>query len=206
MDQQETELLRLLAHDLYGTFAQVVQRYQQRLYAFARRLTGSAQDAEDIVQEAFVSAYVSLENYPPERIRALKLHAWLYRVTLHVYGHYARGKRLCLVPLETALEAGERAFEDREEERPEALFEQRELQEVLETLVWRLPESYRVAITCYYFASLNYQEIAELLNQPVGSVKSQVFRGVRQLRAMLNAPEQSGKEDDIWNTRRPNAK
>src|SRR5579863_10130374 len=123
MDQQDTELLRLLAHDLYGSFVQVVQRYQQRLYAFARRLTGSAQDAEDIVQEAFVSAYVSLENYPSERIRALKLQAWLYQVTLHVYGHHARGKRLCLVPLETALKAGEGSFEDREEERPEALFE-----------------------------------------------------------------------------------
>jgi RNA polymerase sigma-70 factor (ECF subfamily) len=206
MDHQDTELLRLLAHDLYGSFVQVVQHYQQRLYAFARRLTGSAQDAEDIVQEAFVSAYVSLENYPPERIRALKLQAWLYRVTLHVYGHHARGKRLCLVPLETALAAGESAFEDREEERPEALFEQREQREALEMLLWQLPEASRVAITCYYFASLSYQEIAEMLDQPLGTVKSTIFRGVRQLRAMLNTPEQRARENDRWNTKSSNDK
>ncbi|HEY6407897.1 MAG TPA: sigma-70 family RNA polymerase sigma factor, partial [Ktedonobacteraceae bacterium] len=162
--------------------------------------------AEDIVQEAFVSAYVSLENYPPERIRALKLQAWLYRVTLHVYGHHARGKRLCLVPLETALEGSESAFEDREEERPEALFEQREQREALEMLMWQLPEASRVAITCYYFASLSYQEIAEMLDQPLGTVKSTIFRGVRQLRAILNTPKQGESENDLWNTRRSNGK
>ncbi|HLG75593.1 MAG TPA: sigma factor, partial [Ktedonobacteraceae bacterium] len=85
MSPSESELLLLLAIDLYRYFPQVVVRYQQRLYAFARRLTGSAQEAEDIVQEAFVSAYVSLENYPPQRVRTLKLQAWLYRITLYVY-------------------------------------------------------------------------------------------------------------------------
>jgi RNA polymerase sigma-70 factor, ECF subfamily len=206
MDYQETELLALLAHDLHGSFIQLVQRYQQRLYAFARRLTGSAQDAEDIVQEAFVSAYVSLENYAPERLRALKLQAWLYRVTLHVYEHHARGKRLSLAPLEHSLETEESQFGDCEEERPEALFERREQQEALETLVSRLPEAYRVTVACYYFASFNYQEIAELLDQPLGTVKSNVFRGVHLLRAMLHAPEYTGKEDDLWSIRRSNSK
>jgi RNA polymerase sigma-70 factor (ECF subfamily) len=202
MDQAETELLYSLAHDLHGHFIQVVQRYQQRLYVFACRLAGS-QEAEDILQEAFVSAYVSLENYGPERIRSLKLQAWLYRIVLNVYSHHARAARLHLVPLTPFAESDEYPLEDCPEERPEALFEQREQLTALEECVARLPESHRVAVTCYYFESLSYQEIAELLDQPLGTVKSNIYRGVRRLRATLKAEEQAGREYNSWNTRKP---
>jgi RNA polymerase sigma-70 factor (ECF subfamily) len=73
-------------------------------------------------------------------------------------------------------------------------------------LLWQLPEASRVAITCYYFAFLSYQEIAEMLDQPLGTVKSTIFRGVRQLRAMLNTPEQRARENDRWNTKSSNDK
>src|SRR5215469_2125374 len=102
MDLREQELLTQLATNLYEHFYQVVLLYQHRLYAFALRLTRSSQDAEDIVQEAFVSAYVSLENYPAQRIQTLKLQAWLYRVTFNVYTHSIRGAHLQLVPLDLA--------------------------------------------------------------------------------------------------------
>lgn len=191
MDQGDQVLLLLLATDLRGHFKQVVLLYQHRLFAFARRLTGSLQDAEDIVQESFVSAYVSLENYPPQRIRALKLQAWLYRVTFNVYTHHARGSHLQLVPLydSPALE-----IEDQEEARPEMLFEHQEQRQELETLMAQLPERYRVAITCYFFEPLTYQEIAELLDQPLGTVKSNVSRGVRLLRTLLSTAETARRE------------
>lgn len=207
MDPNDQALLALLAADLYQHFRQVVLRYQQRLYAFAFRLTSSAQDAEDIVQEAFVSAYVSLENYPAQRVLALKLQPWLYRVTLNVYTHHARGSRLNLVPLDLADDSQALAIEDREEERPETLFDAQERRHELETLVAQLPERYRVAVTCYYFEHLNYQEIAELLDQPVGTVKSTVSRGIRLLRTQLaasDAAEQPGRESGTWSIKRIN--
>ncbi len=182
MESCETELPALLAEDLHRHFILVVTQYQHRLYAFARRLSGSAQDAEDIVQEAFVSAYVSLENYPPPRVRALKLQSWLYRVTLNVYTHYIRGSRLQLFPLDLQADNPLLEIEDTSEELPETLFERRELQQELEGLLARLPEQYRVALTCYYFEQLTYVEIAELLEQPLGTVKSNISRGLRLLR------------------------
>src|SRR6516225_679592 len=119
MDLREQEPLMLLADNLHQHFYQVVLLYQHRLYAFALRLTGSCQDAEDIVQEAFVSAYVSLENYPPQRIQALKLQAWLYRVTFNVYTHSTRRAHLQLVPLDLADDSPVLAIEARPEECPE---------------------------------------------------------------------------------------
>lgn len=200
MEQSDSEdaLLACLASDLRGHFAQIVLAYQARLYAFARRLCGSTHDAEDIVQEAFVGAYVSLENYTPERIRAIKLQSWLYRVTLNTYYHHVRRARLHLVSLTADEESMECAFVDGEDERPEALFEIKECHQEVEALVATLPERYRVAITCYFFEQLTYQEIAELLEQPVGTVKSTVSRGVRLLRTRLTQSGEKGKGYAVW--------
>jgi RNA polymerase sigma-70 factor (ECF subfamily) len=199
MDDQE--LLGLLANNLHQHFQQLVLCYQQRLYSFARRLTGSGQNAEDIVQETFVSAYVSLENYPAERIRTLKLQAWLYRVTFNVYTHSIRGPQLQAVPLDITGNNSVFEIADRTEEQPEVLFERLESQQELEQLLMQLPERYRVGITCYYFEHLSYQEIAELLDQPIGTVKSSIFRGIRLLRMLLqNDSNQEGNEYVTWKT------
>jgi RNA polymerase sigma-70 factor (ECF subfamily) len=192
----DQELLVLLTKHLPTSYIQVVQQYQHRLYAFALRLCGSRQDAEDIVQEAFVGAYVSLENYTTQRILGLKLQPWLYRITLHVYQHQVRRTHLHLVPLLLSEDSAALAIEEREEECPETLFEQQEQRAELISLLSRLPERYRVALTCYYFEHLTYQELAELLDQPVGTVKSTISRGVRLLRTALN--QHSLERKQLW--------
>ena len=206
MGYSENELPLLLAVDLHRYYPDLVLFYQHRLYTFAHRLTGNLHDAEDIVQETFVSAYVSLEQYPSQRVQELKLRPWLYRVTLNVFSHSTRGAHLHLVPLNLTEESQVVAIEDCENEQPEIVFEQQELQQALEALVERLPERYRIVITCYYFEQLNYQEVAELLDQPVGTVKSTVSRGVRLLRTLLDKAEQEGKEQNLWSSMRPNKK
>src|SRR3954447_26232155 len=92
-------LTRELAADLDGTFEAVVRAYQDRLYAFGLRLTGSPRDAEEIAQDAFVRAYRALARYPAEQVRTLKLRAWLFQVTVNVARNRARTRR----PAETAL-------------------------------------------------------------------------------------------------------
>lgn len=202
-NRTDSELLALLASDLRYSFAQMVLRYQQRLYAFAYRLTGSAHDAEDIVQEAFVGAYVTLENYPSARIRSLKLQAWLYKITLNTFYHHTRNTRLHLISLDLSEESQEMTLEDSEKERPEALFEEKEQRQELEALLAQLPQRYRVALTCYFFEQLGYQEIADLLEQPVGTVKSTVSRGVRLLRMKMTSHNDEGRGYASWMTMQP---
>src|SRR5215212_9426715 len=83
-----------LAADLDGTFEALVRAYQDRLFAFGLRLTGSPRDAEEIAQDAFVRAYRALTRYPAEQIRTLKLRAWLFQVTVNVARNRARTRRL----------------------------------------------------------------------------------------------------------------
>ena len=195
MGYSENELPLQLAIDLKRYYPDLVRSYQNRLYTFAYRLTRSPQDAEDIVQEAFIGAYVSLQRYPLQRIQALKLRSWLYRVTLNVFSLHARRTRMQVVPLDLCEESQMLAMEESEDQRPEALFEQKEHREELEVMVASLPERYRIALTCYYFECMNYQEVAELLDQPVGTVKSTISRGVCLLRTLLKEAEQARRRE-----------
>ncbi len=185
MSQSDEDLLALLASDLDRYFQQLVLNYQHRLYAFALRQTGSSQDAEDIVQEAFLRTYYALGDYPPERLLVLKLQPWLYKITLNLFYERKRRERLQYIVLDTAEESVHLAIEDDAREQPEVLLEDRERLRELESLVATLPGPYREAINLFYFADLSYREIADLLHQPLGTVKANLHRGIRLLRKSL---------------------
>ena len=185
--EQFQELVELLATDLDRYFPQLVLSTQQRLYTFALRQVGNPQDAEDIVQEAFIRAYHALRTYPSERIRLMKVQAWLYKITLHIfYRHTSNSLRFQHMPLDLSEESAYCEIEDNEDERPEKMLEDREDRRNLEAMISCLPEQYRVAVSCYYFAELSYREIADLLQQPIGTVKSNVYRGTQLLRKTAN--------------------
>jgi RNA polymerase sigma-70 factor (ECF subfamily) len=184
----QAQLLQQLAAHLDDHFEQVVLLYQDALYRFAWRLCGSTPDAEEIAQDTFVSAYRALARYPAPRVRALQLRPWLYRIALNIARNRRRRRRPELVPLEAA--GARLRGEARAEEQPErrALDAERRLE--LQGLLAALPAPYRVAVVLRHMEGFGYRELAALLRQPVGTVKSNVHRGTRQLRAALMAQEQ----------------
>src|SRR3979411_1838570 len=96
----EQRLSAYLAEDLDGHFEDFVRTYQDRIYAFALRLTGSRQDAEESTQDAFVRAHRALVGYAPERRRELHLRAWLYQIVLNVVRNRVRRHTLTVVGLD----------------------------------------------------------------------------------------------------------
>ena len=190
MVQNDEQIAAILATDLERHFQQFVVRYKQRLFGFAVRQVGNTQDAEDIVQEAFLRAYHALADYPAERVRMLKVLPWLFKITLHICYRYLGRTSLPLVSLDTSDESWLLEIEDESEEQPEAALEGAERLRELTSLVSALPEPYREVINFYYFEDLNYREIAELLNRPIGTVKSYVSRGVQMVRKQLEAQKE----------------
>ena len=184
MNASPADLSTLLAVDLDRHFQQVVLHFQHRLYAFALRQTGSSQDAEDIVQEAFMQAYYALASYPAQRIQALHLQPWLYKITHNIFISRMRRVKLQQVSLDNTESCIE--VEDDESARPEMILEVRESLRELEALLVTLPEQYREAVNLYYFEELSYREIADLLSQPMGTVKSNLHRGTKLLRNALS--------------------
>ena len=180
-----------LAADLEGSFEQVVVAYQNRLYGFALRLTGSPQDAEEITQDAFVRAYRALATYPAMRIRTLALRPWLHQILLNVFRNRVRYRYLQLVPLDQGHEAGDLELDDDKEARPDTALERAELKASLDALVAALPERYRLAVVLRHIQGLGFSEMAVVLKQPIGTIKANVHRGIRMLRAALDGPEQT---------------
>jgi RNA polymerase sigma-70 factor, ECF subfamily len=178
----EQSLAARLAGDLEGCFEEFVRTYQDRMYAFALRLLGSRQDAEEAAQDAFVRAYRALERYPTEQRRELHLRAWLYQIVLNVVRNRVRRHTLTLVPLDSPV--GE-ALPASTGEQPEVVAEQMAVHSWLSAAIADLPPRYGTAVVLRHVQGLSYAEAAEVLDQPVGTTKSDVHRGLRLLRERL---------------------
>ena len=188
MDAGDSQIVTLLATDLKHSYERLVSIYWQRLQAFILRQGASPQDAEDIVQEAFVRAYYALEVYPQQRILALKLRPWLYKITWSVYCNYMEHAKLqASVPLDTSEDSVFLELQDAGHEQPEEAFESGERRRELIALVDTLPHRYREVVRLHYFEDLSYQEIADIFSQPTGTVRVYVHRGIRLLRKSLEA-------------------
>jgi RNA polymerase sigma-70 factor (ECF subfamily) len=179
----EQGLASRLATDLDGVFEDLVMVYQHRLYGFALRLLHSPQDAEESTQDAFVRAYRALQRYPPERIRALRLRPWLYQIALNVGRNRVRRPVLASIAIDEPVANGLVAHTA--EEQPETAALGAETRSRLANAIRELPRRYATAVVLRHVQGLSYKEAAEILNQPVGTTKSDVHRGLRLLRAAV---------------------
>ena len=188
---QNDPLTSDLALDLDGAFERMVRAFQDRIFSFAHRLSGNREDAEEIAQDAFVRAYRALRTYPADRIRALALQAWLYRIALNVARNRFRVKRARVVSLDGNGDDGEearRAWEapDDPKERPDSRLEEKESRAGIAALVADLPERYRAPLILRYVEGLKLEEVAAILEQPLGTAKSNVHRAVNLLRGAIS--------------------
>lgn len=167
-------------------FEVIVDDYQRRLYGFALRMTGNREDAEEIVQDAFVRAYRALGKMSPEQRADLRLQPWLYTITLNVTRNRLRGKRPTNVALDALADPDAILRESNEgPPQPETIVEQNTEIALVERALLQLPMHLRAAATLRFIEGRSHPEIAEILHQPIGTVKSHVHRAVRILRRIL---------------------
>lgn len=164
--------------------AELVTSQQNYIYSIAMGVFRNAEDAADMTQEAFIHLFRVLPSFRGET----RFSTWLYRVVMNLcYDELRRRKRrpqptgeaeeiLGLLP-ETASWAD-----------PEREVTRSELQERVRAALWQLDEPYRIALTLYYFRSLKYREIAEVMDLPINTVKSHIYRGKVKLAELLNEP------------------
>lgn len=176
----DSELARRLAADDGDAFADLVRAYQHRLFAFALAMTGSAADAEEIAQDAFVRAHRALKGYDARRISELRLSGWLHRIALNVVRNRARGRaaRARVVELDADRAVDNSAGPER------TVLARAELRE-LARLVARLPDAQRSAVTLRCVQGMSYVEVAELLGLSAVTVRTNVHRGLAALRSRV---------------------
>ena len=173
---------RLIDASLAGdslAYGQLVTRYQDRLRNTLRNLTGSTEEAEDVAQEAFVQAYLKLDSFQ----RTAQFFTWLYRIAFNLAVSRNRKKRP-RVSFTAAQEAGA-PDPVAEGYAPDAATLADERSALLHEAVAKLPEDYRQVLVLREFEGCDYQRIAEVLELPIGTVRSRLFRARAQLRERL---------------------
>ena len=151
----------------------MVETHQHRIYGFALSLSGNPADADDIAQDAFIRAHKALATYEAQRIRELRVSAWLHRIALNVFRNRVRRKLRETVPLDSVAEPHANGLG------PDELHD-------LRAAVLRLPARYREAVVLRHVQGFNYDEIADVLGVPAGTAKSDVHRALAILKEELS--------------------
>jgi RNA polymerase sigma-70 factor, ECF subfamily len=157
----------------------LVERHYAELYRYAFSVLRDERAAEDAVQDAFVRALGALGGYPEERLRAMRLRPWMYRITLNVARNRLRQRRELPVEGDFA-GGGAESGGDREG-----------AMDVLVAL-GRLPERQRVAVTLRYLQDLPYAEICRVTGWPEGTAKALLRRGLVRLRSLMTVDDSKG--------------
>jgi RNA polymerase sigma-70 factor (ECF subfamily) len=168
-----------------AAFDELVRTYEKSVYNTAYRLAGSYDDAADMAQEAFVRAWNNLKSFRGDSA----FSTWLYRIVTNVFLDDRKRKRARPQrSLDEAIALDEsnvtRQFED-DAPGPEEVAEGAERRMVLERAIQTLPEAQRIVIVLYHTQGLSYEEIAEITNLPMGTVKSKLNRARLALRDRL---------------------
>lgn len=181
---------RLIAECLAGhteAFGELVCRYQRRLFNTVYRLLGNAEDAHDVVQESFLNAFQSLKSFKGEAL----FFTWLYRIAINTAITWRR-KRQALVSLK--ISHGEMEVTDLVDEsdssQPSFSLEQAEEERRLHRILNRLSAEHRTVLVLKDIEGQKYDAMAEILQVPVGTIRSRLHRARLELRELLLKEEQ----------------
>ncbi len=181
MEANETQLIQKARHGDSEAFAALVALHERFVYNLALRTLGNTDDAADMAQEAFVRAWLALPAFRQDA----QFRTWLYRIVLNLcINRMPRLRReLNALTHEEMTEIPEPASFGPD---PLTNLELREQRAFLHREIDHLPEQYRLLVSLRYQHELSYDEIANLLGLPVGTVKTGLFRAKARLREALS--------------------
>ena len=156
-------------------FDLLVLKYQHRILGLVVRFVHDPHEAQDVAQEAFIKAYRALGNFRGDSA----FYTWLYRIAINTAKNYlvSRNRR----PPSSDVDASDAEFFDgdhalKDIESPERAMLRDEIKETIKHSIGQLPEDLRVALTLREFEGLSYEDIANVMQCPVGTVRSRIFR------------------------------
>jgi RNA polymerase sigma-70 factor (ECF subfamily) len=178
-------------------FELLVEKYQRKLGRLLARFIRDPAEVEDVTQEAFIKAYRALPAFRGDSA----FYTWLYRIGINTAKNYlmALGRR---APTSTEVEAEDaEGFEDAEQLRdintPESMLLSKEIAETVNATIEELPEELRTAIQLREIEGMSYEDIARIMDCPIGTVRSRIFRAREAIAERLR-PLLDTRKDQRW--------
>lgn len=182
MNETDSELIEQCLSGHAAAFGQLVQRHQNRLFNSLYRMLGSREDADDVAQEAFVAAFQKLDTFRGDS----QFYSWLFRIAYNTAISMKRKAKLKTISANQLKDSsGHEPDDPNPDHHPEHGIEVEETQAAVQQALSELSEEYREAIVLKEMEDLSYEEIAELADVPVGTIRSRLHRARAELREKL---------------------
>ena len=174
-EQLDQDLVLRVQRGDKSAFDLLVIKYQHRIVHLVNRYVKDPSEAQDVAQDSFIKAYRALPDFRGDSA----FYTWLYRIAINTAKNYllARNRRFMDYELEIDdAEHVENALQLRNLDTPENLLMNEQIMSVIQAAIDKLPEEMRIAITLREFEGMSYEEIAEAMDCPIGTVRSRIFR------------------------------
>ncbi len=185
-DEDEKLLVRKARQGELGAYDELVRRYQERVYATVYHMTSNHEDASDLTQDAFIKAYQALKSFKG----GSSFYTWVYRIAVNKTINFLKQRKnkaqMSLNDLDLQVEHNPDLVSLISEKTPRREAGLAELQENLNAAMQRLSESHRLVVTLHDVQGLPHEEIAEIMDCNVGTVRSRLFYARQQLQGFLS--------------------
>jgi RNA polymerase sigma factor RpoE len=183
---EEMELVRRARRGDLPAYDELVRRYQERIYATVYHMTANHEDANDLAQEAFIKAFQALRSFKG----GSSFYTWVYRIAVNKTINFLKQRRnksqMSLDDLDFNAEHDPDLVALVSEKTPRREVALAELQEKLNAAMQRLSEPHRLVVTLHDVQGLSHEEIAEIMDCNIGTVRSRLFYARQQLQAYLS--------------------
>ncbi len=171
-----------------GAFDLLVIKYQYKVHAIISRYVKDIDEVNDVMQEAFIKAYRALEGFRGESA----FYTWLYRIAVNTAKNYLIARNRRPPAFDINVDDSDYSEENKQlhnVDSPENILYRDELQSVINAAIKNLPEDLRTALILREFEDLSYEEIADIMDCPVGTVRSRIFRARESLEEKIKELE-----------------
>jgi len=194
-ERSDQELVRLCLRNDERAARELVVRFERPVFSLVYRMVRDRELAEDLTQEVFVRTFNNLRRYD----RSYKFSSWLFKIAYNLTVDHLRKKRVKTISMHGSPDAVTTERQEAtsltlesEEEAPDEVLEARELAGALEEAIAKLRPEYRTAILLRHVEDRPYEEIADIMDVPLGTVKTYIFRARRELRDLLEDVRDEG--------------
>src|SRR5712691_3678873 len=181
-EQDDAQLVAASKGGNQDAFALLVQRYQRRIFNLIYRMLQQYEEANEITQETFLAAWLGLPSFRGDA----RFSTWLYRIAYNCSLKQLE-QRKREKALQEAMQAEHTLQHTNNSDRIDAEMEAHERQTMIHTLLSNLPAKYRIVLVLRHLQEMTYEEIAEALTMPIGTIKTHLFRARNLLKERLEA-------------------
>ena len=165
------------------SFKELFQMYEKYLYCLCYNYTQNQQDALDLVQEIYIKVFNNINKFDD----SMPFHPWIRRISVNTCLNFRRTIKNNIISLNQSINEEEGTLEDvlLADDQVEDEILNLEIKDIIKTNLKEIPEKYRIVIVLRYYENLDYNEIAQLLNKPLGTVKTELYRAKAILKDKL---------------------